>query len=631
MTGFLSKYIAVGVSSLAVTLIAVPVLMRLALRLKLVDNPGGRRTHAVSTPLCGGVAIFLATHLAVAIVFIFHWDKYSGNVDLNVWLELVLMSFLVLALGVYDDRFRLSPRWKLLGQIVVASLVFALGTNFGKMLYIPFPPFLSYVATVLWLVGAMNAFNLIDGMDGLATGLGLIGAMGLGLVAIFTGNLSDALLMVSLAASCIGFLIYNFYPARAFLGDAGSMLIGFTLAWFALRTSTKAPTLMALSVPILAMGIPLLDTFLALWRRFVRHLLDGTSGRGSGLFTADREHLHDRLRYAGFSQRRAAGVLYGLAAFLMVAGLLATFFSSHRAGILMATFAAFSYVIIRHLAKIELWDSGRLAVRGLEKPTPVVLAVILYPLIDILVLSISLWIVIVLLGPQLSEDCTKNVWLNFAPMGVGIPFLAIVFSRTYRRVWSRARISEYGYLMFWLVGGIAVGAATLQLFYGISPREMLLVASLYLGSSFPGIFLVRAFPRLLQDTMSILQRRQDLDAGGWTLLYGAGHTATLFIRQDVHRKAHLERMKILGFLDDDRNLFGRIICSYPVLGQLEDIPTIAAKYPVARVIITHDVPTAKRDHILELAKTFEFEVQCWQPELKTCYIPSAVTHDGHST
>lgn len=612
-----AKYLLVGFLSIAVVLMSVPLLMRLALKLGFVDCPGGRKTHTMPTPLCGGIAIFLAVHLAMSLVYVLGWERYSGHLAQSDWLHLVTASGLVLVLGLVDDRFDITPRWKLAGQIVIALLVYASGTDFGKMLYMGLNPVLSCILTVLWLVGAMNAFNLIDGMDGLASGLGFIGATGLALLAVFTHNLSDALLMVALAGSCFAFLWYNFYPARAFLGDSGSMLIGFTLAWFALETNTKAPAMVSLLVPLLAMGIPLLDTFLALWRRFARHLLNGGAQNGSGIFTADREHLHDRLRKSGMSQRRAALALYILAIAMVATGIVATLSSSNRSGILMAAFAVFSYVVIRHLATVELWESGRLAVKGLHAPPVKVVAVIIYPLLDILILALALAVAIYIMGPVFGDDSLKHVWMKLAPVGVGVPFMGIVCSRAYRRVWSRASVVEYGILIFLLTGGMAVCAAVFELVHEMSSAVVIPLQFVYLGAALPWIVLVRMFLRILRNLMPLIGARQVMRGAPSLLIYGAGFPATLFIRQCGYAgRADFDCHNIIGFIDEDPNLRGRIVHGFRVLGNLADLDQVLREHNVKVVVVTNTPEDDEMAVLQEITALQKVELLRWSTELQ---------------
>jgi UDP-GlcNAc:undecaprenyl-phosphate GlcNAc-1-phosphate transferase len=370
---------------------------------------------------------------------------------------------------------------------------------------------------------------------------------------------------------------------------------------------------------MLAMGVPLLDTFLAMWRRLVRHLLDGKGGKSTGIFTADREHLHDRLRATGLSQRRAALALYILAALLMLAGLLATAYSSHRTGILMAAFALFSYIVIRHLARVELWDSGRLVVNGLQRPTTKVMAVIFYPFADTIILALSFALIVRLAGTTTGNESFKELWRALAPMGIAVPFIGIVCSGAYHRVWSRASAAEYGWLMICLVGAIALTGTLLDFGNGITLHSILLVQLLYTGSALPWIMLVRIFPRLVQSSMLSLNRHRTASRNACaTLLCGAGYDATLFLRQHGYRgESAYETFRILGFIDNDSNLRGRIVHGHRVLGNIADLEQLADKLDIKCVIITTSLPDDEMQKLKKTAGRHSIRLMLWQHTMTT--------------
>lgn len=612
-----TKYALVFVVALVVTWGVTPMLMRLARRVGLMDEPGGRHLHAHPTPLCGGIALFCGVHIAFGLTFVMGWGYVAGHLTLQAWRDGLLASGVVLLFGMLDDRLHIRPWVKLLGQVAVGLIVYSQGVGFSELLGMPLPSPMNVLATILWFAIAMNAFNLIDGMDGLASGLGLIAALGLAVFSLFHGAVSNTLFMLALAGGCMGFLRFNYHPARAFLGDAGSMLIGFLLAWFALLTHTKIPTVAALAVPVLAMGIPLLDAVLAVWRRAARQIyshLERTPA-SSAIFSGDRDHLHHRLQAAGFSQRRAAWVLFAGAAALVTVALVAMMLSSYRAGVLMAAFAAFVYVVVRHLARIELIDSGRLIARGLRRPPSTAWCVFLAPLLDLGVLAVSFALVVAIVYPVAGLAQLKSHWLAQGPVAIGLPFLVLTFSGTYRRVWSRARISEYGVLAFWLISGIAVAVTICDSFSHVGYRRLIGSFLAYVGAAVPGVMAVRVLPRLLQDAVAVLQRYQ---RGGpartRVLLYGAGFRATLFLREQSFRSVEeMGRLEIEGFLDDDRNLQGRVVHGCPVIGTLDALTHVIDSRGIQGVVITADVGDEKRRRVGDVCERKGVSVWEWRP------------------
>jgi UDP-GlcNAc:undecaprenyl-phosphate GlcNAc-1-phosphate transferase len=281
----------------------------LALALGIVDHPGGRKIHKKPMPRLGGFSVYLSWLLALTLS-----TTYTTQQSIPLQLRgLIAVGFAVVLLGMLDDWKDLNGLTKLCGQVLIATLVYAVGIRinhisnpFGGILEFPWP--LSYLLTVVWVVGMMNALNLIDGLDGLATGISLITALGLITAGIYLGNDLSNYILAALAGACGGFLIYNFHPAKIFLGDCGSQFLGYIFACTALVSQQyKAAAAVSLLVPLCALSIPIYDTALA----FMRRLRGGKS-----VFRADRFHLHHRLLKMGLSQRQAVFFFYLVAVYL---------------------------------------------------------------------------------------------------------------------------------------------------------------------------------------------------------------------------------------------------------------------------------------------------------------------------
>jgi UDP-GlcNAc:undecaprenyl-phosphate GlcNAc-1-phosphate transferase len=261
------------------------------------------------------------------------------------------------ATGLLDDVFGLKPYKKLSGQVVAALLacgahiqIHAIGgySIAGYWWHIPL--------TVVWLVACSNAFNLIDGLDGLAAGIGLLAAATALLSALITGNLPLALVTAPLVGALLGFLPFNFNPASIFMGDCGSLTVGFLLGCFAIIWSQKSATMLGMTAPLIALGIPLLDTTLAIARRFLRR---------QPIFGADRGHIHHRLLSRGFTPRRVAYVLYGFAGILAVLSLLLSSATSPLAGVGLIAFCAIVCLTIQYLGYEEFDTAQQMIFGGL--------------------------------------------------------------------------------------------------------------------------------------------------------------------------------------------------------------------------------------------------------------------------
>lgn len=296
------------------SLIATPVFRMLALRWGLVDNPDGhRKLHENRTAVSGGVPVFLTAIIGVVIALLVpnRWQP-TLLADTGFLWGILLASSLIVLIGVLDDARGMRGRQKLLGQIIVAGIMVGFGLQIEKLsllgnvipLGVASIPF-----TMFWLLGAINAFNLIDGVDGLASSLGLIISLGLAGMAAMYGHGAYALFAVALAGSLAGFLVYNFPPARIFLGDSGSMLIGLLLGVLAIKCSLKGPATAALVVPTAIWTIPIFDVAMAILRRKMT---------GKSLYETDRGHLHHRLIARGVEGPK---LLLGVGLLCAVAGL----------------------------------------------------------------------------------------------------------------------------------------------------------------------------------------------------------------------------------------------------------------------------------------------------------------------
>ncbi|MBC7325790.1 MAG: undecaprenyl/decaprenyl-phosphate alpha-N-acetylglucosaminyl 1-phosphate transferase, partial [Moorella sp. (in: Bacteria)] len=242
----------------AISFLLTPVLCRLAPRLGAIDKPDGRKVHHTLMPRLGGLAIY-AGFLAAFWLLGFREARYLG---------LLLGGTLIVVVGLVDDIKNIAPWWKLAGQVAAAAILVAFGVRV-EFLTNPFAGLfilgkLAIPATIFWVVGVTNALNLVDGLDGLAAGTSFIAAVTIAVVAWFNGEAGVVLLSLALAISVLGFLPFNFHPARIFMGDSGAMFLGFNLAALATIGLTKSATMVSLFVPVVILGLPLLDTFLAI-------------------------------------------------------------------------------------------------------------------------------------------------------------------------------------------------------------------------------------------------------------------------------------------------------------------------------------------------------------------------------
>lgn len=291
------------------TTVATPVYILLARRFNWVDRPFGRKQHERATASMGGIVIF-GVVFAGAFVSL-QLDNRVGEMlreNERFVLGLLACTLVMLLLGIIDDRHAIRPRVKLTVQTVVAIAAVSLGFNV-KAITMPFvdsvtlPVATGYFLSIMWIVGVTNAVNLTDGLDGLAAGICFLAAAVNAIVAIWLGNYYMSVMMVLLAGALLGFLRYNFHPARVFLGDTGSLALGMYLSLASLHSAQKSHTAVLILVPLFALGYPIFDTLLAVARR---------GFRGQPLFSGDRDHIHHRLLDRSRSPSLAALQIYGV-------------------------------------------------------------------------------------------------------------------------------------------------------------------------------------------------------------------------------------------------------------------------------------------------------------------------------
>lgn len=585
-------YLAAFLAPLVVTLLATPVVRELNRRLGMVDKPDPRRINKVPIPRGGGVALVfgvLVPYLAFHLVTGRPWIQGLSDPQAYV---LSSLAVAIALLGFADDRFSLPPKAKLLGQVVVAVLVWAWAGLGFRVLWPALPAGLDCLLTVFWIVGAVNAFNLIDGLDGLASGLALIAVVGMAGALFFLRNPQATLFYFALAGGLLGFLRYNYHPASVFLGDAGSMFLGFTVSTLPLALQVPNSFLVSVGVPLLAMGVPIFDTALAILRRSVRHLLarrlPGTDAKAGEVMTADADHLHHRiLRAVGLNQRKAAWILYVCAASLVVTGLVAMLLKSHAAGLWLAALAVSAVVIFKD-AKIELFDAGSLlnavshASDRQSRRRFAVLSVPFYVFFDLFALVAVFFVCAWALRMPLDLHAIR------AHLSVRVfsTFAFLVFFRAYRTAWSRALPSNYVRLFLACAFGSVAGSVFVYYWPSLSIFQLKAMTLAYAVVAFTALLVLRAFRGLVRDVFyavdcSRLVARKDVSR---ILVYGAGLRYQAFRRELVRTTAANDRI-IVGLLDDNVYLKGRYIGGIRVCGTINDAPSVVNALNVDAVVV----------------------------------------------
>ena len=353
---------ALAAAAFLLCLVLTPLCRTLAHRFDLVDHPDHRKLHKKPTPRLGGIPIVLSYALAVALVWAFppaHEHLYIQHKQL-LW-SLLPAAGIIFLTGLLDDLIGLRPRQKLLGQAAGSALAVGMGTHIA-LAQLPMAaahpilmsPWVTAPVSFLWLMTCTNAVNLIDGLDGLASGVGLFATVTMLLAAVFSGNAGLKLATVPLVGCLLAFLCYNFNPASIFLGDSGSLTIGFMLGCFSLIWSRHSGTLLGIAAPLVALALPLMDVGLAISRRYLK---------GKPIFQPDRGHIHHMVLARGFKPRQTALILYGVCAISASLALLQGFSHAYMGVLSAVMFVALVWAGVNYLGYAEFGALSRVLSR----------------------------------------------------------------------------------------------------------------------------------------------------------------------------------------------------------------------------------------------------------------------------
>jgi len=600
----MTKYIFLFGVALGLSLGLTPLARLLALRFRVLDLPGERKVHKTPTPLLGGTAVFLAFNTTI-----FLWLAVSGeNLYAQIhepWYALPIGLALIMALGIYDDVKRLRPRTKLAVQVFVGLLAVLAGFSFGDIASpldgrIIHLGFWAYPLTVLWVVGITNALNLVDGLDGLAAGTATIAGIAVCAIAFVNQNVGESMVALVLVGALLGFLRYNFFPARIFLGDSGSLLLGFLLALLSIEGTTKGAVLVAVLAPVLALGLPIMDMLISMIRRTLSSLRlveTGQNGKAKILFSmfeADREHIHHRLLKLGYSHRTSVIILYALCAGLC--GLALITVAVHNLNVTALLGALFVIVLV--------------GVRGLRYQEFKILGSgILLPLFQFPAISKSAFIAFFDL-----VSCAAAYLLSYllSVHGAGVPakatFLSTLgfvlvfklgafnFSHFYKGSWLNTQLDDLlGILRVIVLTSLGM-AAGLCLIFGLKAfGAIFFILDFYLTLTFVAGFRIsyRVVYGVYNRTAPAAEKR--------ILIYGAGQRAATVISEI--RRNYAYAFSPIGFIDDDPKKTGRLAFGCPVLGTADDLEAILTRHHVLEIIIsTERIGQEKIDRLVEFCR-----------------------------
>lgn len=543
-----------------------------------IDFPKKDRWHAKPTALMGGIAIYLSA--AVPLLFMADFgsflsapfkispDRPLPSVDAVIWFGMTFMFIL----GLIDDRIHIKPHTKLLGQFLVASFVAFMGFRLEWFTSMTFDT----IVTIVWIVGVTNAFNLIDNMDGLCAGVAMIAAVYFALL-FSAGSVPGGLLpSVLLAGALAGFLFYNFNPASIFMGDCGSLMIGFTLAMLGIYYSEtgNGTVLAARAVPIMVLLVPILDTTMV---TFIR-LLSGRKASAGG-----RDHTSHRLVLMGFSERAAVLFLYGVGAISGVSALFVSTTDSLTSPAVIIPLAVAVLLMGIFLAQIRVYPEREFCLLRDQVYTPILIELtykrqLVFVLLDFCLIAFSYY-----LSYRLRYDYGAfvqyfKIFLHSLPVIISCKFVAFFLTGMYRGFWQYMSTDDVFAYLKSTTGATLLSLAFMAALYGfhdfsisIFVIDWLLTTGLILGT--------RGSFRISQDAM----KRNTL-SGEKVLIYGAGRGGEILLRELTHNAKH--KIVPIGFIDDDPIKTGKKLQGYPILGTFQDIDRLLAKHDFKGVLIS---------------------------------------------
>ena len=561
-------------ASLALSLMLTETVRRFAVRYGYVARPQNDRWHKTSTALLGGVAIFFAYLLPL----LFFVGEYPP-------LQLLLLgAFLICGMGLLDDFLHFQPYTKLIGQIGVACLFVAGGQFLGLFDW----SILTFALALVWIVGVTNAFNLLDNMDGLSAGTACIAAFCLMLAGVSTGNPVVVLACASLVGATLGFLWFNFYPAKIFMGDSGSLFLGFTLSTLAVtgQWGNVTNVLFAMLIPVLVLAVPIFDTaFVSLVRFF----------NGRPISQGGRDHTSHRLVAFGLSERTTVLLFYTmsmLCGVLAVVGLqydwLYTTISAVLVVIALLYFGIFLSGIVAY---------GKKATRFEAKSSNVILNLFLMEkkrigevALDSILIGLSFTVAFLIRFDGLPYPYDQVV-VQSLPLLIPIKLGIFFYFGLYRGIWQYVGIKDLINIIkaVTLSSLVSVVLMTMVFRFENYSRAVFFVDWMVL---LLGVCGVRVAIRMIKEYLGSWVRPKGIRL----LIMGAGDAGEIALRE-IRNNPTINYVPI-GFIDDDRGKSGREIHGIPVMGTRMDLPSIVQKHQVEEILIA--IPSANKGILAEI-------------------------------
>lgn len=566
-----------GATAFLISFTITPLVRLIAIKYGWVARPRDDRWHKKTTALLGGVAIFLGISLPLFIAGDFQtlWNKifsFKENGDFSAIASAIFCgATLLFLLGLADDFLNLKPQNKLIGQIIVASMIVFLGFRLNWFTSLT----LDTIITLAWIVGITNAFNLLDNMDGLCAGIAMVAAL---IMAVLYVNYDSTAFSVALilAGSCCGFLVYNFKPASIFMGDCGSLVIGFSIAVLSLYHGKLVVgcRLSAFAVPLLILMVPLLDTTLVTIIRLL-------SGRKAS--TGGRDHTSHRLVLMGFSEKSAVLFLYAVGAVSGIAAVLVSHSDSMTSPAVIIPVLLAIILMGIYLSQLRVYPEKEFSVLRERKFTPILIELtykrhMMMVILDFGLVSFAYYLAYRLRFGGSEFEHYFNVFLKSLPVIIAVKMVVFYFTGIYRGFWQYISTPDVYYYSRSSVFATLLAITCMTLLYrfkdfsvGVFIIDWILTTLFLLGT--------RGSFRLFTETI-----KRKTVTGNRAIIYGAGQGGELLLREILNNK----RLKIkpVGFLDDDPLKIGKKIQGYTIFGSFDQLPVIKEKQGIQGVILS---------------------------------------------
>ncbi len=592
------------------TIVITPVVIKLAKIIGAMDLPNERKVHTEPTPRLGGVAIYLSFFLSlVSCYYIFPSIHPFTRMTSQTIIMLGASLSLVLFLGIWDDLKQLTPGRKLIVQIIAAAIVYFAGFRISSItspmdLNLLNLGIFDFPATIIWIVLITNAFNLIDGLDGLASGVAFIVALTISTVSFLKGDIESATLSLMLAGATLGFLRYNFNKAKIFLGDSGSLFIGFSLAILSMQSSTKGSTVFSLLVPVIALGLPIMDTMLSMIRRFLRSVLPEQQEPKSFIkkvlciFNPDRGHIHHQLISLGFSHKKVVLLLYIVSILFGIGAFAVTISNTFNAIWIFMVISIATAIGISRLRYKEM----AIFRNGVLLPIyerPIINNTFFIGFMDLVFIVIAFSVSTFLSSNQLEYAAFDKGFFSELALVCGIQlgvfYLGGLYKETYRQFGvgdflKTLKIVTFSVVFFWIIFALLYRS-----YYTLNIT--LLTLDFYLLLSFI------AGSRFSFHILNFLSKNNIPDWKKRVLVYGASARG-ISILQQILQETHLP-LQPVGFLDDNPQLEGKRINGYQVFGGHWKLERLINTMQISEIIICDDeIKTEILRRVQKIARSY---------------------------